>query len=197
MLAFWIAGTWVPAFNVVTVGVFGATAMFLPGIKLFTWREAQAATGWDILMMAGAVATLGAASSSSGLAQWLVDVSLGGMSDFPVVVILGLISTFTVLIHLMLPVSPVINAIMIPPIMLLAVDAGVNPALYALPVIFTASCAMLIPLDPVPLLTFSKGYYSMFDMFKPGAIISVVWVIVMTVLLVTIGPAIGLMEAPS
>ena len=175
MLIFWIAGTWVPAFNVVTVGVFGATLMFLPGIKLFTWREAQAATGWDILMMAGAVATLGAASSSSGLAQWLVDISLGGMSEFPVVLILGLISVFTVLIHLMLPVSPVINAIMIPPIMLLAVDAGVNPALYALPVIFTASCAMLIPLDPVPLLTFSKGYYTMFDMFKPGAIISIVW----------------------
>ena len=196
MLIFWIAGTWVPAFNVVTVGVFGATLMFLPGIKLFTWREAQAATGWDILMMAGAVATLGAASSSSGLAQWLVDVSLGGVSDFPVVLILGLISVFTVLIHLMLPVSPVINAIMIPPIMLLAVEAGVNPALYALPVIFTASCAMLIPLDPVPLLTFSKGYYTMFDMFKPGAIISIVWVIVMTAILMFVGPAIGLMDAP-
>ncbi len=196
MLAFWIAGTWVPAFNVVTVGVFGATLMFLPGIKLFTWREAQAATGWDILMMAGAVATLGAASSSSGLAQWLVDVSLGGVSDFPVVLILGLISVFTVLIHLMLPVSPVINAIMIPPIMLLAVEAGVNPALYALPVIFTASCAMLIPLDPVPLLTFSKGYYTMFEMFKPGAIISIIWVIVMTAILMFVGPAIGLMDAP-
>ena len=78
MVAFWIAGTWVPAFNVVTVGVFGATAMFLPGIRLFTWKEAQAATGWDILMMAGAITTLGAASSSSGLAQWLVDISLGG-----------------------------------------------------------------------------------------------------------------------
>jgi sodium-dependent dicarboxylate transporter 2/3/5 len=193
MLVFWIAGSFVPAFNVVTVGVFGATAMFLPGIKLFTWKEAQAATGWDILMMAGAVATLGAASSSSGLAQWMVDISLGGMTDFPIVLILAMISIFTVVIHLMLPVSPVINAIMIPPIMILAVDAGVNPALYALPVIFTASCAMLIPLDPVPLLTFSKGYYSMFDMLKPGAIISVAWVIVMTAVLMTVGPMIGLL----
>lgn len=195
MIIFWILGTWYPAFNVVTVGVFGATAMFLPGIRLFTWREAQAATGWDILMMAGAVATLGAASSTSGLAQWLVDISLGGLAGINIILILGLISVFTVLIHLMLPVSPVINAIMIPPIMLLAIEAGVNPALYALPVIFTASCAMLIPLDPVPLITFSKGYYSMFDMFKPGAIISIAWVIVMTGILMTIGPAIGLMDA--
>ncbi len=202
MLVCWIAGSFPNLlffryFDVVTVGVFGATLMFLPGIKLFTWKEAQAATGWEILMMAGAVATLGAASSSSGLAQWLVDISLGGMSDFPIVLILALISLFTVVIHLMLPVSPVINAIMIPPIMLLAVEAGVNPALYALPVIFTASCAMLIPLDPVPLLTFSKGYYSMFDMFKPGAIVSIAWVIVMTAILMTVGPMIGLMEVPS
>jgi sodium-dependent dicarboxylate transporter 2/3/5 len=93
----------------------------------------------------------------------------------------------------MLPVSPVINAVMIPPIMLLASDAGLNPTLYALPVIFTASCAMLLPLDPVPMLTFAKGYYGMFDMLRPGAIISVVWVIVMTSILMLVGPAIGLL----
>jgi sodium-dependent dicarboxylate transporter 2/3/5 len=111
----------------------------------------------------------------------------------PVIVILALISAFTVVIHLMLPVSPVINAVMIPPIMLLAGEAGLNPTLYALPVIFTASCAMLIPLDPVPMLTFSKGYYRMFDMLRPGALISLVWVVVMTGLLVLVGPSIGLL----
>jgi sodium-dependent dicarboxylate transporter 2/3/5 len=193
MLVLWILSTWYPQFNVVSVGVLGATAMFLPGIRLFTWQEAQRATGWDILLMAGAVATLGVASSTSGLAQWLVDISLGGLAGMPVAVILMVISAFTVVVHLMLPVSPVINAVMIPPIMLLARDAGLNPTLYALPVIFTASCAMLIPLDPVPLLTFSKGYYKMFDMLLPGTIISVVWVVTMTVVLLVIGPWIGLL----
>ena len=77
MLVFWILSSWVPQFDVVSVGVLGATAMFLPGIRLFTWQEAQRATSWEILLMAGAVATLGVASSTSGLAQWLVDVSLG------------------------------------------------------------------------------------------------------------------------
>jgi len=193
MLVFWILSSWVPQFDVVSVGVLGATAMFLPGIRLFSWHEAQRATGWEILLMAGAVATLGVASSTSGLAQWLVDVSLGPLAGLPIPVVLAVISAFTVLVHLMLPVSPVINAVMIPPIMLLAADAGLNPTLYALPVIFTASCAMLIPLDPVPMLTFAKGYYSMFDMLRPGAIISLVWVIVMTAILLTMGPVIGLL----
>ena len=43
--------------------------------------------------------------------------------------------------------------------------------LLALPVAFTASCAFLLPLDAVPLLTFARGYYRTFDMFVPGAVI--------------------------
>jgi sodium-dependent dicarboxylate transporter 2/3/5 len=59
-------------------------------------------------------------------------------------------------------------------------------------VIFTTSCAFLLPLDAVPLVTFSKGYYRMFDMFVPGVLISIVWVIVMTLLLRFVGPIAGL-----
>ena len=144
-------------------------------------------------MMAGAVTALGAASASSGLAQWLVDSALGGLEDWNLVAILMLISAFTVVIHLMLPIAPVINAVMIPPIMLLATQAGQNPALYALPVIFTASCAFLIPMDAVPLITYSKGYYKMFDMFLPGAVISILWVILMTGVMIVVAPIVGLL----
>ncbi|MND08916.1 hypothetical protein D3C83_318690 [compost metagenome] len=59
--------------------------------------------------------------------------------------------------------------------------------------VFTASCAFLLPLDAVPLVTYGKGYYRMFDMLLPGAIISVAWVALLTVLLLVIGPAIGLL----
>ena len=67
-----------------------------------------------------------------------------------------------------------------------------NPVLYALPVIFTASCAFLLPLDAVPLVTYSRGYYRMLDMFLPGLVISVAWVILITTLLMLIGPLVGL-----
>jgi sodium-dependent dicarboxylate transporter 2/3/5 len=87
----------------------------------------------------------------------------------------------------------VINATLIPPIALLAVESGQSPVLYALPVAFTASCAFLLPLDPVPLLTYARGYYRMFDMVLPGAILSVVWVVLMTALMLTVAPAIGLL----
>jgi sodium-dependent dicarboxylate transporter 2/3/5 len=194
MITFWILSTWFKAFDVVLIGIIGACAMFLPGIKLFTWKEVQNATGWDALLMIGGVTSLGAASAKTGLAKWLATSALGGLAGWNIVVVLLIISAFTVIIHLMLPIAPVINAVMIPPIMVLASAAGVNPALYALPVIFTASCAFLLPLDAVPLVTYSKGYYKMFDMLVPGVIISIVWVIAMTAILILIGPIVGILE---
>ena len=115
------------------------------------------------------------------------------MQDWHVVMLIAAISAFTVVIHLALPINPVINAVMIPPLMVLGKAAGVNPALYALPVVFTASCAFLLPLDAVPLVTYSRGYYRMIDMAAPGAVISLIWVILMTGVLLLVGPLVGLL----
>jgi len=201
MVVLWILSSWPALFpsvlrplsNVFLVGILGAIVMFLPGIKLFTWKEAQEATGWEVLLLVGAVTSLGVVSRDTGLAQWLVDSLLSGLVAWHMVAILIVISAFTVVVHLMLPINPVIPVVMIPPLMLLGDAAGLNPALFALPVIFTASCAFLLPLDAVPLVTYGKGYYKMFDMLPAGTVISIAWVIVMTVLLVVIGPLIGLL----
>jgi sodium-dependent dicarboxylate transporter 2/3/5 len=195
MLLLWTASTWfptVPYLNVYTVALCGAIAMFLPGISLFTWKEAQGVVGWDTLLLIMGITSLGDASSKSGLAKWLADTTFGGLEGSSAVMIVLGISAFTVVIHLMLPIAPVINAVMIPPLMALATATGQNPALYALPVIFTASCAFLLPLDAVPLVTYSKGYYKFYDMWKPGLVISIIWVIVMTAAMLTIGPLLGL-----
>jgi sodium-dependent dicarboxylate transporter 2/3/5 len=191
MVVLWILSTWYPVFDVYVVGIGGAVAMFLPGITILNWKEAQAGTGWDALLLVGGVTSLGGASVATGLAQWMVDLSLGGIVDWGPISVIALISTFTVVIHLVLPINPVIVTVLIPPLTILAAETGVNPALYALPVAFTASCAFLLPIDAVPLLTYGKGYYRMFDMFPPGVVLSVIWVILMTALLAIVGPMLG------
>lgn len=193
MLTLWIASSWLPAIDVVVVAVLGAAAMFLPGMHLFeSWKQAERGTGWDALLMIGSVTSLGAVSASSGLATWIVEASLGGMEAWPAGAVVAAVSAFIVVIHLVVPVNPAIIAAMIPPIAMLATSTGQNPALYGLPVVFTASCAFLLPLDAVPLVTYGKGYYRMFDMALPGAIISVAWVIVLTSLMLALGPTLGL-----
>ncbi len=193
MAILWILSSWFPAFNVYTVALCGTFAMFLPGIRLVSWKEAENAISWSTLMLIGGVTCLGTASSTSGLAKWLADTALTGIAGWDLATCLIVISAFTVVLHLMLPIAPVINAVMIPPIMALGAEAGVPATLYALPVIFTASCAFLFPLDSVPLVTYAKGYYRFFDMFPPGLIISIAWVVVMTAAMMLIGPILGLL----
>jgi sodium-dependent dicarboxylate transporter 2/3/5 len=193
LLTLWIAGTWFPAFDLVVVAMGGAVVLFLPGMQLLSWSDAQRDIGWDALIMIGGVTSLGAASADTGLAKWTVDALLGGVSAWSAPALIAAISAFTVVAHLPIPIAPAINSVLIPPVVMLSADAGHNPALYGLPVAFTASCAFLLPLDAVSLITYAKGYYRMVDMLVPGAIVSVAWVMLMTVLMVMLGPPLGLL----
>ena len=193
MIVCWVASTWIEQLNVVMVSLAGAIIMFLPGMRVFAWKEVERGIGWEALLMVGGVTALGAASVETGLAQWLVDGSLGGLEDWGAMSIVALVSAFTVVVHLPLPIGPVINSVLIPPLAILALGTGQNPALYALPVAFTASCAFLLPLDAVPLVTYTKGYYRMLDMAAPGAILSACWVVLITLLMVWVGPLVGLL----
>jgi sodium-dependent dicarboxylate transporter 2/3/5 len=193
LIVLWVASTWVKALDVALVALIGSLVVFLPGMRVLRWNEAQKGVGWDALLVIGGVTSLGAASVKTGLAKWLVDAALGGMAGWAAPWVVAAVSAFTVLVHLALPIAPVINAVVIPPIVLLAAAAHHHPALYALPVAFTASCAFLLPLDAVPLVTYGQGYYRMFDMLRPGAIVSLVWVVWITVLMVGLGPALGLL----
>lgn len=193
MLALWIASSWIRSIDVVIVAVLGAAVLFLPGMGFFdSWKDAERATAWDTLLMIGSVTSLGAVSASSGLAKWLVSGALGGLEAWPAWLVVAAVSAFIVVVHVPVPVNPAIIAAMVPPIVLLATSTGQNPALYGLPVVFTASCAFLLPLDAVPLVTYGKGYYRMFDMLLPGAVISVAWVAILTALLMALGPFLGL-----
>jgi sodium-dependent dicarboxylate transporter 2/3/5 len=193
MFILWVMSSWVKQIDLTMVAIAGAIVMFLPGIKLVNWKETEEGIGWDIILLNGAVTSLGLASGTTGLSQWIMDRTFGGFGELNVVLMMLIIMAFTVVIHLPIPINPSIIATMIPPIVALAASSGVNAAAYALPVAFTASCSFLLPLDSVPLITYSKGYYKMFDMFVPGALISIVWVIVMAVLMLLIGPVLGFM----
>lgn len=191
LVVLWIAGTWIKALDVTLVAMGGALVLFLPGMRMLTWRQADEGIGWDALLMIGSVTALGAASVETGLARWLVDAVLGGMAGWGSLGIVLAVSALTVVVHFAIPIAPVINSALIPPIALLAVEMGRSPALFALPVAFTASCAFLLPLDAVSLVTYTRGYYRMLDMLRPGLMISLIWILLMTAVMLIVGPSLG------
>lgn len=190
MLMLWIAGSWITAIDTVGIALLGAICLFMPGIRLIDWPSAVKHIGWDVLLVIGGVSTLGQASVATGLGAWLVDATFSGILHWPLIAIIATVSLTTVLIHLPLPIAPVVNAVLIPPVAVLAMNLDVHPAVLVLPVAFTASCAFLLPFDAVPLLTYAKGYYRMFDMLLPGALISLAWIVWLTLLMVWLAPLI-------
>ena len=188
----WILSSWVKSLDITVVAILGACVMFFPGIRLLKWSDARKGIGWDSVLIVAVVTSLGIAATQNGLSDWIVSNVFGGIGGLPMFWALLVICSFTIVIHLVIPVIPTIISAIVPAMMVLAIDSGVNPATYALAVAFASHCAFFLPLDPVPLVTFSKGYYKMFDMFRPGSIISIIWAIVNTVILYLLGPLVGL-----
>ena len=176
-----------------TAAVLGCVLFALPGVGLITWEEDRSKIGWDILFLVGTASSLGMALWENGTATWIANACLGGLNALPLTVVIALVSLFTILIHLVIPVNTPIVTVVLPPVVAIAVSMGINPAILAVPLGFSVSAAVLLPLDAVSLVTYQAGYYKMYDMFKPGIIISIAWIIITTALMYLIAAPLDLM----
>lgn len=174
------------------VAVIGASMFCLPCIDLIDWKNDKNRIGWDIMMLIGASTALGKIIWQTGGSLWIANTCLGDITILPVAGIIAIICVFTIAIHLIIPVNTAIVAVMLPTLVSLATLKGINPALLAIPMGFSVSASLLLPLGPVPLVTFPSGYYKMFDLFKPGCIISIVWIVVMTAAMLFVAQPLGL-----
>lgn len=96
-------------------------------------------------------------------------------------------------VHLIVPVNTALVAVMCPALAALSADMGVNAAMLCIPLGLQRFGRPASPLDPVSLVSYDAGYYKMGDMFKPGLLISVFWVAVMTGVMLLIARPLGLM----
>lgn len=169
----------------------GGALLFFPGIGINDVSVMKNDVDWNVLMLNISAAGLGVGVMQTGAAAWMANTFLSDLAGFHPVAIMIAMSVFTVVIHLVIPVNSALVSIIVPSVALLSVSMGVNPAFMVLPVAFTTSCSMLLPLDTVPLLTYSAGYYKMLEMFKPGTLISAAWVVVQTVILLLLAGTLG------
>lgn len=176
-----------------TASVIGSMLFALPGVNLIQWERDKDRIGWDILFLVGAANSLGFSLWQTGAATWIATTFLADLASLPLAALIAAVSLFTIFIHLIIPVNTPIVSVILPPVAAIAAGMGINPALLALPLGFSVSAAVLLPLDSVSLVTYQAGYYKMSDMFKPGLIISVVWVIVTVAAMYLIASPLGLM----
>lgn len=191
-IAFWMADT-IHHIPLPVAAVMGATLFLIPGINLIDWSKDHVRIGWEIIIMTGAANALGVMLWEQGSAAWIATTCLQGISSMPLWLIIAIISAFTVVVHLLVPVNIAIVAVLLPTSVALAEAMGINAAILAIPMGFSVSAALLLPLDLVSLISYNSGYYKMTDMFKPGTLVSIVWVVVIPILMLTIGNLLNLL----
>ena len=152
-------------------------------MNLITWKQAKDRIGWDVLFLVGASNVLAMAILKQGSALWLTNTFLSGLVGANLAVLLVAVIAFGIYSHLVLPVANAMLAVAIPVIAVMSAQAGIKPAILAVPVGFCASCVFVLPLDPIPLTTYEHGYGKMTDMMKPGFVISLVWLVLLTVVM--------------
>lgn len=166
--------------SIQTVAVVMASVMFIPGIDVISWEDANRSIAWEVLMIVGSASVLASVMQTQGAASWIAQGLLGHVGGFSLAALLFFVIAYGIFSHYILPVANATLAVSIPVIAELSGAMGVNPAVMIVPLAYTASCVFLLPIDPIPLTTYKYGYWRMVDMMKPGLVVSTIWVFLLT-----------------
>lgn len=147
----------------------GAFLMLLA--RCLSPEQAYAQVEWKVLILIGALLSLGTAMEASGAGKYLAQQLIALVGSGPN----ALLTCFFVLtVALTQPMSNQAAALVVLPIAIQsAVQLGFDPRGFAMMVAVAASCSYLTPLEPSCLMVYGPGKYQFWDFFKVGAPLTV------------------------
>jgi anion transporter len=125
LLAFWATEGVLHKFDTSSTTIAAVALMFLPGIGIMTWKDAQPRIPWGTVVLFGIGISLGTALLQTKGAVWLADLVVAqfGLKQATALFILGAMSLFLIVIHLGFASATALAAAMIP--IIIAVLQGV------------------------------------------------------------------------
>ncbi|NLN07693.1 MAG: sodium:sulfate symporter [Firmicutes bacterium] len=174
MFIFWLLSSWYPVFDITVVMMVGFALLFVPGFPILAWDEFVASVSWPAFFLLGSIITIGNRLIENGVSDWLVATVFPGTIDLPLVGVAFLIAILVFLLLIVVPVAPALIPLLSVPLVGLAKNMGIPPAVPIMVMGLTVSNCYLLPLDTVPLITYMTGYYKMLDMPKSTAFIQLI-----------------------
>lgn len=179
--------------NLVMVAVLAAALFYMPYIGILNWKETK--IPWDLMIFSCGAYAVGLALDASGAASFLLNsifnnFDLANMNHFMLYAVAMFIASFS---HLVFTSKNVRVIILIPALITIAMTAGMNPVLLALPASFTICDSITLPPHCKPnLIFFSTGYFEVKDQFIYGMIILFIKWLLLLVAYFTLFPIVGL-----
>ena len=170
------------------VALAGGLLLFLPGLRVLHWKEAQRDMDWGGVILIVAGLSLGVMVFETGAARWLAQLMLGRLAVVPTMVQPFVIVLVVAGLHLLFSSNTVTGTIIMPIVIALAQDLGLAVWAVAAPAAFTSSLAfILVTESPTNVLPYSAGYFSIRDMAKVGVVMTVGAAACVTVSIVLVG----------
>jgi sodium-dependent dicarboxylate transporter 2/3/5 len=168
----WTGGRIAPPVEAVALA--GGLALFLPGMRIVSWKQAEQDVEWGGLMLIVAGLSLGLVVYETGAARWLAWVLLGGIAGVPVVLQAFVIVLAVAALHLLFSSNTVAASIIVPILVALANELHLDAWMIVAPAAFTSSLAfILVSEGPTTIIPYSSGYFSIKDMAKAGIAMTV------------------------
>ncbi|MFO7942448.1 MAG: anion permease [Bacillota bacterium] len=128
----------------VALGV--AVGLALPWIgDILGGDDITAGVDWSALMFGTGALALGAVGEETGLSRWLVATFIPDMAGNSTLMILIVVALAGYFMHLLLGSALVTLSMLAPPMVSLAVDAGINPLVPALLILTTSVMGVALP----------------------------------------------------
>jgi len=158
-----------------------------PG-NLVSWEDTKRLP-WGVLILFGGGLALASGMSSSGLTLWIGE-QLAPIGRIHIAILI-VAATAMVIFLTELTSNLATTATFLPVLAAVAVETGVDPLVFVIPVTLAASCAFMLPVATPPnAIVFSSGYISIPRMMRAGVVLNITGIVVLSIIALTLAPAV-------
>lgn len=179
LIGFWATEGILHVFDTSTTTLTAVALMFLPGIGILTWKEAQPKIPWGTVVLFGIGISLGTALLQTKGATWLADIVVAefGLKNATALFILGVMSLFLVVIHLGFASATALASAMIPIVIAVlkgVATPGINVIGMTMLLQFVVSFGFILVVNaPQNMVAYGTETFSARDFVRTGLVLTV------------------------
>ena len=180
LIAFWATEGILHKFDTSSTTVVAVALMFMPGVGILTWKEAQPRIPWGTIVLFGIGISLGTALLQTKAATWLADIVVAefGLKNATSLFILGVMTFFLVVIHLGFASATALAAAMIPIVIAVlksVATPGINVIGMTMLLQFVVSFGFILVVNaPQNMVAYGTETFTARDFVRTGLVLTVV-----------------------
>ncbi|MGJ4941862.1 DASS family sodium-coupled anion symporter [Bradyrhizobium sp. HKCCYLS1011] len=180
LLGFWSTEGILHSLDTSSTTIAAVGLMFLPGIGIMTWKEAQPRIPWGTVVLFGIGISVGTALLQTKGASWLADLAVTsfGLKNASALFILTVMTLFLTLIHLGFASATALASAMIPIVIAVlqsVATPGINVVGMTMLLQFVVSFGFILVVNaPQNMLAYGTETFSARDFVRTGLVLTVV-----------------------